>query len=230
MYFSKISLQPRASDDPIFWSGMGTTYQAHHRVWDLFSDGPDRERDFLYRQEYTTGLPAFICVSARTPDDRHGMWNVATKEYAPVLHEGQRLRFSLRANPIRTRWIEETDGKKYHKRHDVVMDRKKRLRDESIPKSEWPDLQQIVQDEGYEWLASRADEHGFFVSPADVVAGGYVQQKFLKKKGKHLIQISTIDFDGILKVIDPEKMFTTLMDGIGPSKGFGCGLLLVKPV
>jgi hypothetical protein len=31
-------------------------------------------------------------------------------------------------------------------------------------------------------------------------------------------------------VVDPEKMHQTLMEGIGPSKGFGCGLLLVKPV
>jgi CRISPR system Cascade subunit CasE len=68
------------------------------------------------------------------------------------------------------------------------------------------------------------------VSPDEVVAEGYIQQKFMKKKGKHLISISTMDFDGILEVIDPEKMHQTLMEGIGPSKGFGCGLLLVKPV
>ncbi|WFN33437.1 type I-E CRISPR-associated protein Cas6/Cse3/CasE [Methanogenium sp. S4BF] len=230
MYFSKISLRPRASEDPIFWSGLGSTYQAHHRVWDLFSDGPDRNRDFLYRHEYGTGLPTFICVSARPPNDRYGMWNVATKEYSPVIREGQHLRFSLRANPVITRWVEGKDGVKIHKRHDVVMDRKMRMNDEGIPRHEWPESQQIVQDEGVKWLFARSNEHGFVVSPDEVVAEGYIQQKFMKKKGKHLISISTMDFDGILEVTDPEKMHQTLMEGIGPSKGFGCGLLLVKPV
>lgn len=230
MYFSKISLLPRASEDPIFWSGLGSAYQSHHRVWDLFSDGPDRKRDFLYRQEYETGLPSFICVSSREPDDRLGMWNIATKEYSPVLTEGQHLRFSLRANPVRTRWVEGKDGKEIHKRHDVVMDRKMQLREEGVPRNKWPDSQQIVQNEGFEWLSKRSEEHGFVLSPEVFIAGGYLQQKFLKKKGKHLITITTMDFDGVLEVTDPEKMYQTLIEGIGPSKGFGCGLLLVKPV
>lgn len=230
MYLSRISLLPRARDDPIFWSGFGGAYQSHHRVWDLFSDGPDRERDFLYRQEYTTGLPSFICVSARRPNDRNGMWRVESKEYAPVLSEGQHLRFTVRANPIRTRWIEGPDGKKVHKRHDVVMDRKMQLREEGIDRNKWPGSQQMVHDEGLAWLSSRSEDHGFTLFADEFMATGYLQQKFLKKKGKHLITITTMDLDGVLEVTDPVKMNETLMQGIGPSKGFGCGLFLVKPV
>ena len=147
-----------------------------------------------------------------------------------MIREGQHLRFSLRANPVITRWVEGKDGAKIHKRHDVVMDRKMRMSEAGIPRNEWPEPQQIVLDEGVRWLSARSNDYGFVVSPDEVVAEGYIQQKFMKKKGKHLISISTMDFDGILEVIDPEKMHQTLMEGIGPSKGFGCGLLLVKPV
>ena len=48
--------------------------------------------------------------------------------------------------------------------------------------------------------------------------------------GVHRSVSSTLDFSGLLTVTAPEKFLSALYGGIGPAKGFGCGLLLVKRV
>ena len=78
-------------------------YQAHQLVWNLFADHPDRQRDFIYRHEEANGLPTFYMVSKRMPVDTSGMWEILPKEYNPQLKSGQRLGFTLCANPIRSR-------------------------------------------------------------------------------------------------------------------------------
>ena len=59
---------------------------------------------------------------------------------------------------------------------------------------------------------------------------GYRRHRHYKARGKRLIEYSTLDFAGILEVTDPERFQNTLFNGIGPAKGFGCGLLLVRRV
>lgn len=57
-------------------------------------------------------------------------------------------------------------------------------------------------------------------------AEGY-QWHALPKKGKNA-GFSTVDFEGEIKVIDAELFTKALYEGIGPAKGFGCGLMLVR--
>ena len=52
----------------------------------------------------------------------------------------------------------------------------------------------------------------------------------MHRRGCVPICFSTLDFSGLLTVADPEKFLSTLYGGIGPAKGFGCGLLLIKRV
>ncbi len=51
----------------------------------------------------------------------------------------------------------------------------------------------------------------------------------LPEKGKHA-GFSSVDFMGELQITDVEKFKTVLLDGIGRSKAFGCGLLMIKRV
>jgi len=53
---------------------------------------------------------------------------------------------------------------------------------------------------------------------------------FIKGKGKRQINISTLDFISLLTVIDPELFLGTLYNGIGPAKGFGCGMMMIKRI
>ncbi|MBE0521677.1 MAG: type I-E CRISPR-associated protein Cas6/Cse3/CasE [Candidatus Methanoperedenaceae archaeon] len=221
---SRIRLQPDASENKDFWQSLGDTYQIHRVLWSLFADDPQRKRDFLYRYEKSENLPTFYCVAERIPEDMNGVWNIESKHYEPILHVDQRLSFSLCANPIRTK---RDDDKKQH-RHDVVMNAKNQLKQEGIPRGKWQSEAEIVQKHGFEWLARKGEQYGFRVSEQEVRADGYHQERFYKARGKHIVNISTIDFTGLLTVTDPERFKDALYGGIGPAKGFGCGLLMVR--
>ena len=130
----------------------------------------------------------------------------------------------LRVNPIRAKRDEA--GKQH--RHDVIMDGKMRLKSLGKPRCEWPPEQEIVREEGYQWLSARALEYGFEVKEKEVRVDGYRQRYFYKPKGRRRISISTVDIEGTLEVADQERFLNALYRGIGPAKGFGCGLMLVR--
>ena len=93
LYLSRASLKRDASVAalaPLLLgkSGRGghTGQPGHHLVWSLFADGPDRQRDFLWR-EMDTGV--FLILSARPPEDRHGLFEIAEpKPFTPTLEPG----------------------------------------------------------------------------------------------------------------------------------------------
>src|SRR6185312_7157090 len=89
---------------------------AHQLVWTLFGDTRERTRDFLWRD---VGEGRFYTLSARPPHDEHGIFTIdEPKMFAPVLSEGDRLSFVLRANATVSRHI---DTGKRGKPEDVVM-------------------------------------------------------------------------------------------------------------
>ncbi len=224
MYMSRIRLQPNASENKDFWRSLGNTYQVHRLLWSLFTDDPQRIRDFLYHYKNVKNLPTFYSVSERTPSDEGGVWNIESQHYEPALHVDQRLSFSLRANPIRTK--RDAEGKQH--RHDVIMNAKNQLKLDRIPRVDWPCEAEIVQNVGFEWLARKAEQYGFMVNEHEVRADGYRQERFYKAKSKHHVNISTVDFTGLLTVTDPDLFRNALYRGIGPAKSFGCGLMMVR--
>ena len=223
VFFSRVKFRNDAAYEKEFWNHIGGAYKLHSLVWDLFTDGPERSRDFIYRQDMVEGLPAFYCVSERVPNDRHGVWHVETKPYAPMMKKDQRLSFMLRANPIRSK---RDDQNKQH-RHDVVMEAKTLLKQRQ---AERPPEPEIIQQAGFVWLAMKGEANGYSVHEGEVRADGYAQHRFTKPKGKHSVSLSTIEFTGLLTVTDPDLFVQTLYRGLGPAKGFGCGLLMVRPV
>lgn len=222
VFFSKVHLRSDAEYGKEFWNHIGGAYKLHSLVWDLFTDGPERDRDFIYRQDLVEGLPAFYCVSAREPNDRCGVWRIQTKPYTPMIKKDQRLSFMLRANPIRAK---RDDQKKQH-RHDIVMEAKTLLKQKQ---ELYPPEPEIIQNAGFIWLALKGEANGFSIREGELRADGYTQHRFLKPKGKHTITLSTIEFTGLLTVTDPELFVPSLFHGLGPAKGFGCGLLMVRP-
>ncbi len=223
MYLSRVQIKGNAEYEKEFWDHIGGAYKLHSLVWDLFADDPDRKRDFIYRQDMVHGLPAFYCVSERIPNDRHGVWIVETKPYSPVIKKDTRLEFMLRANPIRTK----RDEKNKQHRHDVVMEAKTLLKQKQ---ADLPRESELVQQAGFMWLALKGEANGFSVRDEEVRADGYSQYRFTKPKGKHSVSLSTIEFNGVLTVTDPDLFVKTLYRGLGPAKAFGCGLMMVRPL
>jgi CRISPR system Cascade subunit CasE len=87
----------------------------------------------------------------------------------------------------------------------------------------------LIHDACIAWLEPRASSHGFEISPARVGVEGYQPRAVGKNKKGGRIRISTVDFTGVLMVTDGDRFLTTLVEGVGPAKAFGCGLLLVRP-
>ncbi|HYU33586.1 MAG TPA: type I-E CRISPR-associated protein Cas6/Cse3/CasE [Thermoanaerobaculia bacterium] len=216
---SRIRLSPEAAHDRRFWTLFESPYQLHQAIWNLFSDRPDRRRDFLYRLESDGGRPTLYALSDREPrpDSSLGaLWQVESRPLRPALRPSDRLRFSLRANPVVTR-----DGS----RHDLVMDLKKDLAKRGVPKAQWPSEAALAQQAGEGWLARRATEHGF--ATEWVWIARHEVLTFRKPSGA-TVRLAVCDFEGVLSVTDPERFLAMLRQGLGPAKGFGCGLLLCR--
>lgn len=225
MLFSRIRLDEGGLRDEAAWRRAEDAYETHRLAWRFFADEADRKRDFLYRAESVGRLPAFYTVSERPPRESPG-WAVETKRYEPAVRAGDRLAFELRANP--TRRHKNADGSDNGARHDVVMDAKHRLRTAGGKATLTVPEPELVQAEGTRWLADRAQRHGFRFEPGHVRADGYRQHRFEKPSGGKPLRISSVDFTGRLEVTDPIPFIEALRAGIGPAKGFGFGLLMVR--
>lgn len=209
-------------------------YAEHQWLWRFLPAPAGTPRGFLFRRRDVEGLPRYYVVSEREPVAASAHWQVATKPYAPALAAGDVLTFDLRANPVIT--TRNAQGKAV--RHDVVMQEKTRLLGERglARWAEWttpdrPALPDLIQRTGTAWLQARCKQLGFELdldrkhSPA-LRVDGYEQHR---GKGGAL-RVSTVDFSGRLRVIDPDALRRSLYTGVGHAKAFGCGLLLVQRI
>ncbi len=206
-------------------------YHQHQILWTLFPDTPKGSMSLLFRQEYDKPL-GFIVVSEKAPTKSPG-WEIQTKPYLPRFNHGDVLTFKLTANPVVTR---------AGKRHDLVMDAIKTLKREfaGIGSSEnhkkiQPDRMVISREVGSDWIRDKGQKHGFEILRSEAEfegekeqlnITGYTQHRF-EGHGKS-IRLSTLDFDGVLRVTDPTLFQKIVLQGLGPAKGFGCGLMLVR--
>jgi CRISPR system Cascade subunit CasE len=218
MLLSRIQLAPEVGASRELGPLLASPYRLHKAVWTLFADHAGRRRDFLYRLEWDSGRPLLWTLSERPPRPMPRLWQARTRELKPVLRPGERLRFLLRANPVVTRG---------GKRHDLVMEAKQRLRTAGVPKDSWPSEGQLAQEHGTAWLTRHSEGRGFAVDPAQLLVTGYEVHTFTKGEGEE-IRFATCDFQGVLTVTDADALVRTVRQGIGPAKGFGCGLILLR--
>ena len=254
MYLSRIQLTAAIAN----YSQLGLilkdrSYGMHRLLWDLFPDG---ER-FLYREEMAreqlevpNNRPLFYVLSRQKPVQENPLFDVESKPFQPSLKSGDRLSFQLRANPTIAR---RQEGKKQSSRHDVVMDAQLQwltsaCRDRQLPLSgkkeslrksllQHPDyafqqgaaelkkqLDMTMDEAAQQWLVKRGAANGFHIET--IQATGY-RWHALPEKGRRA-GYSSMDYEGVLTVTEPEAFSELLNKGIGPSKAFGCGLLMVR--
>ena len=224
MFFSRISLPP-ANARVVAPTLSDDTYGLHKMVWSFMADSPDRKRDFLYRHE-AQKFPCFYVVSTRTPFDSSGLWKIETKPYEPQIGEGDVFQFAVRVNPVVTRRGE--DGRQ--NRHDVIMDAKTALRARLPDRAAWPETDTIVRDAAVAWLGRRAEEsYGFTFEENRLGVDGYQTHVIRKGRQPEPVRFSSVDLAGTLSVRDMGLFRSALFDGIGHAKGFGCGLLMIRP-
>ncbi|NUF49293.1 type I-E CRISPR-associated protein Cas6/Cse3/CasE [Gilliamella sp. ESL0250] len=221
MYFSRVTLKldrlPYVMQQKMQYAGQ---YAIHQWLWQLF---PHQEkRTFLFREEATRQSRYYYLLSEVAPIKDHQLFIVETKPYAPQLTIGMNLMFSLRANPIIF---------KNGKRSDVMMNAKFLAKQQGL--SSAIEINGLQNQAALNWLVNQGEKRGFSLMQntgkqpkCNII--GYYQHRFKKKVDAKPITFSSVDFQGVLTVTHPELFLDTLYQGIGKSKGFGCGLFLIK--
>lgn len=198
------------------------SYAWHKKAWELFGHNsqlqqrktkPDNKKGptpFLSRYTPKSHHVELLLVSYYKPKKpdwcAEENWRVLTISDDYLTQPT--YRFDLYANP--TRAVKKPDGQggftKNGKRL-TLMDK----------------VSQI------EWLIRKAADHGFILrDDIPLQIDNPVDHRFNKngKKGLHI----GVRFQGALQVTDQEKFKKAFNEGIGTAKGFGFGLLLIKPV
>jgi CRISPR system Cascade subunit CasE len=201
----------------------------HRLVWSLFADAPDRQRDFLWRDDGGTAGRRdrhIYILSARPPADSIGLFDLETKPFEPVLAAGDRLQFRLRANPVVN---EHKPGAKRGKRIDPVARALAK-----IPQDQRAAQRSgVTLDVGRSWMAAQGERAGFRLA-ADangtprLAVDGAQWRELPRSKGTRPLSFGALDFEGELELRDPPVFLTALANGFGKSKAFGCGLMLIR--
>lgn len=256
MYLSRIELTAAIAN----YSQLGLllkerSYGMHRLLWDLFES---KER-FLFREENTQDqlgkerhLPLYYVLSVEKPASESPIFKIDTKPFSPILSRGDQLAFKLRANPIVARKVE---GKKNSSKHDVVMDAQRQYlvsacKERGLAYTEKKsDLRKLLQGHSdyhsqesriqlqnaldtaietaaVDWIKKRGATHGYELN--GVEATGY-RWNALPEKDRSA-GFSSMDYEGVLTVEDPELFMQMLVSGLGPSKAFGCGLMLIRRI
>jgi CRISPR system Cascade subunit CasE len=224
MYLSKISITPSAhSAAEMARLSKNGAYASHQLLWNLFTE--DEKRKFLYREEQVTGSwrPLFYVLSQSKPDLNVPLFDIQTKLFAPKLSKGQRLAFKLRANP--TVCLTEESGKS--KRHDVLMHAKYQAK--KFGKAA-PEMSVLMDQAALNWISDekRLSAWGVTLDALPDIER-YTQHSSQKKDG-HTIRFSSVDFQGMLTVADPQMFCNQYALGFGRAKAMGCGLMLIRPI
>ena len=215
MYLSRLILNPRSRR---VQREIAEPYEMHRSLMRAYPDdlaeGAER---VLFRLEShpRTGVPLLLVQSWSPPDWSWldapnangyllslGTPNPAVKPFEPRLAAGQVLAFRLRANPTVKR---------------TVGGRKKRLG-------------LYGEKEQQEWLARKAELGGFrplsVRTRNEADANGWLR----RDDEAHRLKLFAVRFDGLLQVIDPDRLRESVRHGIGSGKGLGFGLLsLARP-
>jgi CRISPR system Cascade subunit CasE len=236
VYLSELKLDPRR---PGVLKLLGDTYMLHQALARAF---PDREEGgmgrILFRVEAGSGPARILVQSDKEPDWSRLEFPVCAcgpKELhfrlpdgRPVLSSGQLLRFRLRANPTVKRRFGADSKNPGHRRVGLH-----------------------TAAEQCAWLERKGCEHGFELVPVpqgndwydpfldadessqprayrkEVQISSLGKLPGIKPGAAGRIQHFAVDFNGVLRVTDPEKFVEALEGGIGSAKGFGFGLLSV---
>lgn len=227
-YLSRLRLSrsppARALDALLNPEGAARRMDAHHRLlWAVFSDGPDRRRDFLWREE-RDGV--FMVLSERQPTASDLFEMPEVRPFTPQLAVGDRLAFALRANATRTEKtgnLSATGNEK--KRHiDLVMDAL-----HSLPQAERaPERMAAAQRVGKTWLVGQGARAGFRPLQVQIEDYSVVALPGYRGKRRGQPQFGILDMTGILEITEPTAFLAQLALGFGRAKAFGCGLMLIR--
>lgn len=194
-------------------SAESQAYVLHRRIWDFFPHSSNVERHFLYRIDNCGGIFRLLMSSPVEPSVPAWLGGpLESFEETTLYPVSSVVFFSARINPT---------VKYYGKKQDVVMHWRKTGRTSLC--SKYARVEEALRW----WLDIRGESRGFAVQQIANIEN-YHHQKIRKQGMRPMVQ-SIVDVSGYVKVTDPSAFSTMLKEGIGSSRAFGCGLMLVRP-
>lgn len=204
----KLAGSPQAMHAAVLAGFPPAVHQGSRPLWRLESQ-PDLVTLYVSSRE----RPDFthLIEQAGWPTGGEAWQSASTDEMWGRLGVGQRWRFRLTANPVKS--LSAGQGR----RGKVTS------------------LRKVADQE--RWLLERAEPSGFEIPTNSLgarelaISAGAVDRFERRTDGvARTVVVNRATFDGILVVIDPERLRVVLREGIGRAKAYGCGLLTLAQV
>jgi len=210
MYLSRLILNPR---NRRVQKEVADLYQMHRSLMRAFPDGlePGEER-VLFRLEDHSRRDAFILLvqSQGLPD---WSWLAEPGARGYLLPVGE-------PNPA---------VKSFDLRLASGQVLAFRLRANPTVKRNGKRLGLYREGEQREWLLRKAEQSGFRVLEARI-GGRRVVGGTIRRNGTvHRLRLLSVQFDGLLEVVEPDRLREAVCRGIGSGKALGFGLLSLAP-
>ena len=232
MYLSRLTLNPRSAQ---VRSELARPYEMHRTLSKAFppdtfrktrddddaagvlfrvDESPREQRIAVLVQSHSAPDWSFLIDRCDARGHAYLLRPPETKSFGAHLTAGQTLAFRLRANP--TKRLGKGAGDDHHKRVGIYD-----------------------EDKQLEWLREKfegnPDNHrqpsGFRLIRAMVSREDRIENAAAIPRGeqKHDLKMLSVQFDGILQVLDAAHASETVARSIGSGKGFGFGLLSLAP-
>lgn len=232
-YLSRIWLNPLR---PATQRLMANPQITHAAVLGGIAAHPVTER-LLWRLDVRDGRRAELLVLSRsTPSWEHVIeqfgWSSAdepqavTRDYQQLLERieiGREFRFRLRANPVEA--TRNPSNPSTAQKEHLSQSRPRGVR-----------VAHRTAGQQTTWLLDRLNSWGFGAVEIDglpaVLVIGRERVSFSKREGGagRRVTVNTALFDGTLRVTDAAAARASLLNGVGPARAYGCGLITLAPL
>jgi CRISPR system Cascade subunit CasE len=233
-YLSRVYMNPlRTSAQRL----LSNPHRMHAAVLGGLSRQPVAER-VLWRLETAAHRATLLVLTQSTPSWEHLIeqagWTAADepqaeiRSYEPLLARIERdreFRFRLRVNPVSSTMHPQKPSEAHRRQLDPAGRRR------GVRVAHRTAAHQLT------WLMERVDKWGFTMpSTADGRDDVRVQERnrlvFVKNgtAGGRRVVIQTATFEGRLRIEDPDRARSRLLEGVGAARAYGCGLITLAPV
>ncbi|ONI91967.1 type I-E CRISPR-associated protein Cas6/Cse3/CasE [Actinosynnema sp. ALI-1.44] len=243
-FLSKIRINPLRQKGGLL---VRNPHVAHGMISGGIAGNPTRERTLWRLDTADPRRPSLLVLTETKPDWSHIVdqagWphaegeHFTIRDYSPLfthLTLGHEFAFRVTAHPVENTINPNKPTPAQQKRRDNGNTRGFRLTHRTAAHQ-------------LDWFVRRTANWGFTIPSArrdhaapglddtgtpahDVRIVARNPQRFHKGPTRILVSLTAVTFEGRLAITDPTTFKQRLLDGIGPSKAYGCGLLTLAPL
>lgn len=229
----KLLRSPRAMHGAVV-GGIPATPDSERVLWRLDTDNQHRPMLFVLSSSRPDWTHLVEAAGWPDADGEHA----AVRDYKPLLAQlalGREFRFRLTAHPVQNTFNPQRPTQAQRARTARGDRRAHRVSHRTAAAQ-------------LGWFLERTPKWGFTIPEArtdltapglddqppqpapDIRITGRDRQSFTKNGQGAPITLHTATFEGRLRITDTDLLTEALLDGIGPSKAYGCGLLTLAPL